>query len=355
MAMVDAEGRVFGRWNVVDAAVVVFVLGLIPLLYGAAMLFREPVPALRSVEPAVLPAGPNGRVTIKGENFRPYMRVSFGANQGANFKFKSVNEAEIDLHEMAPGVYDVVLYDVAQEQSRLPKAFTILPSPLPAMRVTLVGVFGNLDAERAKTLKVGDVIDGVGTIRALGEPMPAQLRVNSNGLTVDIPVDKAFMLPAEVESPCDVGNQTGAPYCIANTTSLQASVLMMGRHGSGALPFQIDQVRSLAPLEHVEVVATLIAVPTVIAQIRKGDVDFGAFTNPLATGATVIEVANTRRYNDELLQADVKLDLKAERGPNGWLYIGVPLRAGADFSLRTARYQASGRVLSIRPEWTPPK
>lgn len=355
MAIVDAEGRLFGRWNVVDAVVVVFVLGLIPLLYGAAMLFREPAPTLRSVEPSALPAGPNQHVTIKGENFRPYMRVSFGPNQGANFKFKSVNEAEIDLHEMAPGVYDVVLYDIAQEQSRLPQAFTILPSPLPATRVTLIGVFGNLDAERVKMFKPGDVIEGVGTIRVVGQPMPAQMRVNSNGLTVEIPVDKAFMLPAEVESPCEIGNQTGVPYCIANATSLQASVVMMGRHGTGPLPFQIDQVRRIGPLERVEAVVRMVAPPGVIQNIRKGDVDHGQYANPLANGATVLGVNNTRAYNAELLQADVTLSVEVDRGSNGWIYTSLPLRAGGDFSLQTPRYQASGRVLSVRPDWTPPK
>jgi hypothetical protein len=294
-------------------------------------------------------------VTIKGENLRPYMRVSFGPNQGANFKFKSVNEAEIDLHEMAPGVYDVVLYDIAQEQSRLPQALTIQPSPLPATRVTLVGVFGNLDAERVKLLKPGDVIAGVGTIRAIGQPLPAQMRINSNGLTVEIPVDKALMLPAEVETPCDIGNQTGQPFCLANATSLQASVMLMGRHASGPLPFQIDQVRSVAPLERVEVVARLIATAGVMQGIRKGDVDHGVYANPLANGATVIDVTEMRPYNNELLQADVRMSVKVERGSNGWVYLSQPLRAGGDFSLRTPQYQVGGRILSITPEWTAPK
>src|SRR5215218_10431037 len=141
MAMVDQQGRLFGRFNLVDAVVAVFVLGLIPLLYGAAVLFRTPPPKLTSIEPSSLASGGGQRVTIHGENLRPYMRVSFGNNQGRSFLFKSINEAQIELNDMSPGVYDVVLYDVAQEQSRLAQAFTVLASALPPTKVIMVGVF----------------------------------------------------------------------------------------------------------------------------------------------------------------------------------------------------------------------
>lgn len=354
MAIVDEQGRLFGRFNVVDVVVVVFVAGLIPLLYGASVLFRTPQPTLTAIEPASLAAGGGQRVTIKGENLRPYMRVSFGNNQGRSFLFKSVNEAQIELNDMAPGVYDVVLYDVAQEQSRLSKAFTVLPSALPPTKVTLVGVFGNLDAERAKLLKPGDVVAGVGTIRALGEPMPAQVRINTNGLIVQIPVERAVMLPAEVEGVCDMLPQTGVPYCLANGTSLQPTIVLMGDHTAGKLPFQIDQLRAPAPLETVDVVARFTAAPALIGAIRKDDVDRGMYSNPLAAGATVIDV-RTRPFNALLLEADVTLRLQAQRGSEGWIYASAPVRVGGEIALRTPRYQASGAVLKVTPEWTPPK
>src|SRR4051812_4407192 len=155
MAVVDDRGRLFGRVNLVDAVVGVFALGLIPLLYGAAALFWTPLPTLTSVDPPALMAGPGQRVTIRGENLRPYMRVSFGTYQGVNFLFKSTTTAEVDLNDMPPGDYDVVLYDVAQEQARLTNGFKVLPPPVPATTMTLVGVFGNLDMARAKQLTAG--------------------------------------------------------------------------------------------------------------------------------------------------------------------------------------------------------
>lgn len=354
MAIVDEQGRLFGRFNVVDAVVAVFVLGLIPLLYGAAVLFRTPQPRLTSITPASLTSGAGQRVTIRGENLRPYMRVSFGNHQGRSFLFSSIDEAQVELNDMPPGVYDVVLFDVAQEQSRLPQAFTVLQSALPPTKVTLVGVFGNLDAERAKQLKVGDVIPGVGTIRVLGEPLPAQVRINSNGLVFQIPVEKSVMLPAEVEGICDMLPQTGVPYCVANNTSLQPSIILMGDHPLGKLPFQIDQLRGPAPLETVDVVVRFTAGPSVIGAIRKGDVDSGAFSNPLAAGATVTDI-RARPLNAVLIEADVTLRLQAQRGAEGWLYASLPLRVGAELALKHPRYQVPGVVQKITPEWTPPR
>lgn len=354
MAIVDDQGRMFGRFNVVDAVVAVFVLGLIPLLYGAAVLFRVPPPRLTAVVPSAVPAGSGVRVTVKGENLRPYMRVSFGAIQGNNFLFKATNEADVDLSVLPPGVYDVVLYDVAQEQSRLPKAFTVLPPPMPPTTVMLVGVFGGLDAERAKAIKVGDVIAGVGTVREVGHPIPARLRVTSNALTVEVPVENAVMLPAVVEGFCEMRPQTGAPFCVANDTSLQPTVVLMGQHAIGRLPFQIDQLRGVGPLETVEIDVRFTGPRAVISTIRVGDVDRGMFPNPLAADAAVLSV-RSRELNADLLQADVTLRAKAERGSNGWIYASLPLRAGADFGLRAARYQVNGAVLAVRPAWTPPQ
>ena len=352
MAIVDQQGRLFGRFNVVDAVVAVFVLGLIPLLYGAAVLFRVPPPTLTAIVPASMQAGPGGRVTIKGENLRPYMRVSFGTTQGINFLFKSITEAEVDLNQMPPGVYDVVLYDVAQEQSRLANAFTILPSALPPTRLTLVGMFGNLDAERAKLLKPGDVISGVGTIRAVGEPMQAQVRINSNGLMVQLPVDKAVMLPGEVEGSCEMPLQAGVPYCLANGTSLQPTVVLMGQHPlGGKLPFQIDQLRGPGPLQPIEVVARLTAPPALIGTVRKGDVDQGQYGNPLSAGATIIAVGASRPFGEALIQANVTLRLLVQHGLDGWVYQSLPLRIGGDLLLRTGRYQVIGTVLTITQEW----
>jgi hypothetical protein len=163
---------------------------------------------------------------------------------------------------------------------------------------------------------------------------------------VQIPIERAVMLPAELEAGCQVQPQQGTPFCTQNGIVLQPTMVLFGNHALGKLPFQIDQIRGREPLSDIEAVVRFAAPPQVIAGIKPGDADRGLYFNPLASGATVTAVrpgANS---------ADVTLRLQAERGANGWIYASAPLRAGGALSLRTSRYELSGTVLTISPEWT---
>src|SRR5262245_23010965 len=133
MPMIDDRGRLFGRVNLVDAAIAAMVLLLLPIAYGAYLLFREPTPRLTRVNPSMLRQGPNLQVEVQGENFRPYMRVSFGNTQGRSFLFASPTLAVVQLPDLPPGKYDVVLYDYMQEVARMPGAFTVEVPPAPSM------------------------------------------------------------------------------------------------------------------------------------------------------------------------------------------------------------------------------
>ena len=112
------DGRLFGRFNLFDAMVAVLVLGLIPLGYGALRAVPDAAAAADGGR-----AGRHGRRAeparqVKGENLRPYLRVSFGDHPGQRASCSSdTGEAEVDLNDMPPGIYDVVLYDSAQERS----------------------------------------------------------------------------------------------------------------------------------------------------------------------------------------------------------------------------------------------
>ena len=143
--------------------------------------------------------------------------------------------------------------------------------------MTIVGMFGNLDAERAKQLTAGSAIDGVGTIRRVGQPIPAAVRVNANGLLVQIPIERAVMLPAEVEAGCEVQPSQGTPYCTQNGIVLQPTMVLFGNHALGKLPFQIDQIRGREALSEVEAVVRFAAPSQVMAGIKPGDVDRGLY------------------------------------------------------------------------------
>ena len=350
-AVIDEQGRLFGRVNLVDAVLGILVLALIPLLYGAYALFRTPPPQLTAVEPSTVIQGPNRYVIIRGENFRPYMRVSFDDTQGHSFIFRSMSEAVVDLNPMRPGVYDVILYDAGQERARLRKAFTVTAPPLPVANVELVGTFGNLTAERAAALKPGMEIANVGTIAQVGEAMPEATRVFA-GPILEIPIDKAVRVPVVLRAACAVRATQGVPKCTLADTALEYSSMLLLTTPIAQLPFQVDQIRGLQPLEPVRVTTQIVARMDVVSLIRKGDTDLGQFMNPLAAGAVVDGITAPVGGADSA-RVDVTLTVQAQRGSSGWIYAAVPLRAGGSLLLHTARYEVQGTVLRISPEWTP--
>ena len=97
MSVVDDQGRLFGRWNVVDVLLGVLLLVLIPMLYGGYLLFRTAPPSLTSIEPAQIIERTDTDFIVHGNNLRPYMRVSFNEHQGTNFLFDDATKARVPM------------------------------------------------------------------------------------------------------------------------------------------------------------------------------------------------------------------------------------------------------------------
>jgi hypothetical protein len=85
--LVDDRGRLFGRLNLVDAAIGVFVLVLIPLGYMAFLLFRSSKPVIASVDPAPLTyiedrasggTQVSGKLKVRGSGLQPVLRATIG-------------------------------------------------------------------------------------------------------------------------------------------------------------------------------------------------------------------------------------------------------------------------------------
>lgn len=344
MALLDENGRLFGRFNVVDAVVAVAIVVLVPFGYASYLLFRTPLPTLERIEPDTLTYAPNMRITIHGANLRPYMRISADSFQGRDFLFSDTTEAQVDLSGVPPGVYDVVLYDYAQERGRLPKALTIQPSALPDARLIAVGMFGNLAPEQASRIAAGMTVDGVGDVVAVGRPVPQVTRVFARPGTVEIPVKGAVMVPATMRMACYVRSSRGEPECVGGGVSLQPATLLFLETPLGTLPFQIDQVMGDRSLEPVNVTVRLSGNPNVLTHVQPGDIDLGETSNELSAGGTVVRagplVGSSR---------DVQLTLQAQKGSVGWTYRAVPLRLGAGFLLRTSAYELSGAVIHLSP------
>lgn len=137
MTWLDDHGRLFGRVNIIDAFVLVVVCALIPLTYSAYLLFRAETPVLLRIEPSTIVAGAPHSVPIVGEALRPYLRIHVGPTQ-VPFLFERPDRGRMDVPALPAGVYDVVLYDVAQELNRLRDGLIVVEPP-PVPPVPLVG------------------------------------------------------------------------------------------------------------------------------------------------------------------------------------------------------------------------
>jgi hypothetical protein len=344
MAIVDAQGRLFGRLNLLDAFLALFLLALIPLGYGAYVLFRTPLPRLTAVDPVALPMSTNLRVTVRGEHLRPYMRVSFGDHQGRTFLFKSATEAEVDINDIRPGVYDVVLYDFAQERSRLTQALTIAPSAVPPRRMVVVGMLANLTGDQAKQITVGMPLADFGNVLQVGKPVPEVTRVNAGRVIIEVPLEQAVRVPITLDMRCDVRTPEGRPDCITAGVVLQPDALMALPTPVGLRPFQIDQVRGPQPIEMMTIRVRFSADAGALGLVAAGDVDIAASMNELASGARVV---TPRPAQGTSREADLLVPVQNTTA--GRTYLGMPLRIGGAFVLRTAQYEVTGTVLDMTP------
>ena len=142
MPLIDDQGRLFGRWNLVDAGAVCLVGVLIPLAYGAWLLFTPPAPRLISLSPAEVTlsnAGQSFAVTTEDlpSTFRFALRHRTGAPEvpqdviGVDFTWRNPlgGAFTVDPKRLVQGVYDLVLFDEAQPLTSLAQALVIWPDP----------------------------------------------------------------------------------------------------------------------------------------------------------------------------------------------------------------------------------
>lgn len=347
MAIVDERGRLFGRWNLLDLAALILLVGLIPLAYAAYALFHDRPPSITSITPAQALESAEFRFTIKGRNFRPYMRASAGNLQAREFLFKSTEEAELPFAYLPPGVYDIVLYDSAQERFRLPKALTITRSPLPSTKFVAVGAFGNLDAARAAMITPGTALGEAGTVIAVGKPVADVTQIVAGPSHLGVRIAGALGLPATVELNCSVRVQGGTPFCAVGDTVVAPNILLTLTTPAGETPFQIVSLRGTEPVESVTISARFTGPSAVLSRIKRGDVDMGGTSNELAEQARVESVGAMRSTGEGSAAVDVRLTARMQRHDQTWIYDSATVHAGSSLLLRTAGYEARGIVTDI--------
>jgi hypothetical protein len=342
MAIVDQQGRLFGRLNLLDAALVLLLFALIPLGYASWIVFRTPPPRITSVEPTMLMAQPEVRIVVHGVNLRPFMRVSLSTKQGADFLFRDSSRAEALFKDVGPGVYDVVLYDPEKEQFRLPNAVTVTLTPAPAAHMIVIGSLGNLKADQVPQVKAGLTLPGFGEVAAVGKPLPQSTRVASGLNTMEVRDPSAVRLPVSVRMGCAVRSREGHAVCVVGEVDLRPGALLVLPTPFGLLPFQIEQMRSAAEVEQVRATVRFQADPRILSQMKKGDLDVARTTNELASGAALLDVSAPRPDIREAV-----IELQAQRDPAGWMFQNQPFRVGGPFVLRTPLYELTGTVVAL--------
>src|SRR5262249_22428572 len=139
----------------------------------------------------------------------PFMRVSVGTQQGKTFEIDGTRGAMIALPDLAPGVYDLVLYDYMQEVSRLPKALTILPlAPTPTVELEVTGAFKALSADRVKSFRAGDRFppsgDAIAEVLSVGTASPSEISVRAGAGSLRVPMPGQTDLAAVLRLKCSV-------------------------------------------------------------------------------------------------------------------------------------------------------
>ena len=157
MPVIDDRGRLFGKLNLIDAIVMVVAMGLIPLSYGAFMLFREQPPIITSIQPMQVTQGQPNTLLLTGEGFRPFLVARLGDVESYGFLVESPTIAEVRMPDIPAGNYDFVLYDQARELVRMPGAITVVPPSAPITAIATVRVRFVAGQEVLDVMNIGDV------------------------------------------------------------------------------------------------------------------------------------------------------------------------------------------------------
>jgi hypothetical protein len=352
MAIVDERGRVAGRVNLIDALVACVILLLIPMAYGAYLLFRTPQPRLLGIAPAKLYEGPNLRIGIAGKNLRPFMRVSFNNTQARTFMIASTSNAAIDLPELTPGVYDVVLFDYRQEVDRLPKALTILPlASQSSVELIVGGTFLYSDARNPVVVgqKFPPTADSNAEVLSIGPPMPSNLRLRIGDTMLGVPLSGQTAIPATLRVRCYTavsgegtfqclyaGPQSGIPI---------APDAILGLHGpDGWVNFQVSDVHVATNLPISSARVRFTVSPAIASRMTRGDVDSDSAA--ASAKAQIVSIEPDTASGDTRT-VTVTIDVPVERTAAGWTYKRQPFKIGAPFSFETPEYVARGTVVDM--------
>lgn len=337
MALIDDRGRLFGRLNLIDAAALVVLVGLLPVGYGAYLLFRPSSPRIESVTQVPLTreevriadgAMIEAKLKVRGSGFNPLLRARVGDTPALAFVFENPNSADVVVGDIPAGTHDLILVDGIHEVARAAGAVTIQRTLGPMLRV--IGRFIGFDAEKVKALHAGFKspadVRGAFEVVTITEPQPALSSVKVGSLTIDMPLPAASERPAVLLVRCDDPGSTCSVGGVPLMTGPPISISLPGGYS-----FVIDELLPSSPPQRARIDVAFTGANA--ATIRTGDRD-----QTLDERAAVVRSIGGGR---------VTLELGADRARDGWRYRGRRLRPGAPFLFETERYEIQGTILTL--------
>ncbi|HEX7280525.1 MAG TPA: DUF4330 family protein [Vicinamibacterales bacterium] len=336
--MIDRNGRLFGRINLIDAAAIAVVLFLIPVGYATYLLFRPARPAIDSVSRVDVTAEErrvaggsmlSAKLKVRGSGFNPLLRARLGDHETLGFVFENPNSADVLVGLVPAGRYDLILYDGVQEVARARDAVDMQPR-IP----TSVRAYGWLTLlTPANELKAGFASDpnapGAFRIISIGEPRPARSRVMVGDVVADLPVKDLVERAAELVVNCDW--PSAFPCAIGGQALSQPPPITVVLPGSYV--FQIEEIGPPAQPAKATVRVQLTNAP---AAMRRGDRD--DLTSARAAEITAIDGQT------------ITLIAGVDESREGWRYRGQLLAPGSRFTIKTPDYMAAGTVMGMTLE-----
>lgn len=337
MTLIDKDGRVFGRINLVDAGVLIFVALLLPIGYATFLLFRPDRPSIESVtrvdvgnEERRVSAGTllTAKLKVKGTGFNPLLRARIDDIDAVGLVYENPNSVDVIVGVVPPGKHDLVLYDGVQEVARARAAVEVQATEGPSVRA--YGWLTDLTPERAETLKAGDATDpmvpGAFTIAALGDVKPARVRAKLGSANADLTLPGRRERAAEIVVRCDWPSTLVCTIDGQRLTQPPPIIVTL----PGGLRFEIDEI---APPEDPTPAVARIRVPST-AEMKVGDRDATIGTR----AAQITSIAGST----------ITLKLGVQESREGWRYRGVLLLPGTTLAFSTETYTTTGTVIDTR-------
>jgi hypothetical protein len=168
MAVMDRNGRLFGRINIIDACALAVAIAVVPASLVAYRALRMRPLVISAVRPHKLTIGSPMRVQLEGSQFRPFLEAYVGpagkpfildeADRGTQkgiYMLVSPALVEVRFPVIPAGTYDLYLADHGRIVANSPAAITV-SQPDYALGVRTMKVQFYPPPEAVPLIRVGD-------------------------------------------------------------------------------------------------------------------------------------------------------------------------------------------------------